>query len=82
MKTTRRDFIKRSLVAGGTLLVPPAALKCTASQPEGRLPAYARLEQEGKLAERIERAFDILRARRFIFAGHERKTELVADPHF
>jgi putative pyruvate formate lyase activating enzyme len=63
MSTTRRDFVKRSLVVGGhLLLLPPTALGATSGRREERLPAYGRLEQEGKLAERIEQAFEILRA--------------------
>jgi putative pyruvate formate lyase activating enzyme len=62
MPTTRRDFVKGSLVVGGTLLLPPAALWAESDQREEWLPAYARLEREGGLAERIEQAFEILRA--------------------
>jgi putative pyruvate formate lyase activating enzyme len=62
MPTTRRGFVKRSLLVGGTLLLPPAALWPKSSQREDRLPAYGRLEREGRLAERIEQAFEILRA--------------------
>jgi putative pyruvate formate lyase activating enzyme len=62
MDTTRRDFIKGSLVAGGALVLPPAPSKATSAARDGWLPAYAKLEQEGRLAERIKRAFDILQA--------------------
>jgi putative pyruvate formate lyase activating enzyme len=62
MPTTRRRFIKRSLVVGGTLLLPPAALWAKSSQQERWLPAYGRLEREGKLADRIEQVFEILRS--------------------
>jgi putative pyruvate formate lyase activating enzyme len=62
MDSTRRDFIKRSVVLGGTLLLPPTRLAASPTSREEWLPAYARLEQEGKLAERIERAFDVLEA--------------------
>ena len=61
MATTRRDFIARSLVFGGTLLVPPERLSAT-REPGEWLPAYGRLELEGKLAERIARADEILDA--------------------
>jgi putative pyruvate formate lyase activating enzyme len=60
MDTTRRDFIKGSLVAGGTLVLPPAP--ASPDPGEGRLPAYGRLEEEGRLAGRVERASEILRA--------------------
>jgi putative pyruvate formate lyase activating enzyme len=62
MSTTRRDFIKKSVVLGGALLLPPRSLQARTSARDDWLPAYGRLEQEGKLAERIERAFDILEA--------------------
>ena len=62
MSATRRDFIVRSLVVGGTLLLPPSTLWATTGKRKGWLPAYGRLEQEGKLAERIEQAFEILKA--------------------
>jgi putative pyruvate formate lyase activating enzyme len=61
MATTRRDFIAKSLAFGGTLLVPPARLSAAPNRREW-LPAYGRLELEGKLAERIERANEILEA--------------------
>jgi putative pyruvate formate lyase activating enzyme len=62
MDTTRRDFIKGSLVAGGTLVLPGTPSKATAGTGDGWLPAYGRLEEEGRLAERIERASGIFRA--------------------
>jgi len=62
MATTRRDFIKGSAVLGGTLLVPPSRLSATPNFKQGWLPAYGRLEEEGKLEERIDQAFEILDA--------------------
>jgi putative pyruvate formate lyase activating enzyme len=62
MPTTRRDFIRRSLVLGGTLLIPPSSLWAMPGQRKDLLPAYGKLEQKGKLAERVEQAFEILRA--------------------
>ena len=61
MATTRRDFIARSLVFGGTLLVSPDRLSATPKAGEW-LPAYGRLELEGELAGRIARADEILEA--------------------
>ncbi len=55
---TRRDFIKRSLLLGSTLLIPPVPLYA-AKKEEEWLPAYAKLEQEGKLAQRVEQAYSI-----------------------
>jgi len=59
MDTTRRDFIRNVLLFGGTLLLSPGRLYA-AKKEEGFLPAYAKLEQEGKFAERVEQAYAIL----------------------
>jgi putative pyruvate formate lyase activating enzyme len=66
---TRREFIKGLAVVGGTLLLPPTSVACggTASPvPAPRrgkfLPAYARLEQAGKLAARVDQARAVLRS--------------------
>jgi putative pyruvate formate lyase activating enzyme len=61
MASTRRDFLAKSLVLGGTLLVPPARVSATAGTRKW-FPAYGRLELKGKLAERIEQAEEILGA--------------------
>lgn len=58
MDLTRREFIRSAVLAGGSLVAFPA---CTRGQAPGAdrtdwEPAYARLEREGKLAERIEEA--------------------------
>ena len=65
--TNRRQFFKRLAVVGGSLLLPPVALtvgSCAGAAPAsgskrtGFMPAFGKLEEEGKLAERVERAFD------------------------
>jgi len=58
METTRRDFIRNVLLFGGTLLLSPGPLYA-AKKEEGFLPAYAKLEQEGKFAEKVEQAYAI-----------------------
>jgi putative pyruvate formate lyase activating enzyme len=67
----RREFVKRLAVLGGALLLPPAALavgSCANATPasgskrSGSTPAFGKLEEEGKLAERVEQAFEILRS--------------------
>ena len=58
METTRRDFIKRTLLLGGTLLFYSAPLY-GAKEEEGWRPAYAKLEEEGKFARKIEEAYSI-----------------------
>jgi len=59
MAITRRDFIRASLLLGGSLLLSPVSLR--AEQRNGRRwrPAYEILEEEGKFAERVEQAYAI-----------------------
>ena len=61
MKITRRDFIKSSLVLGGSLFLPQKILSAASRQKQGWHPAYAKLESEGRLAPRIEQAYSLLR---------------------
>ena len=61
MAITRRDFLSKSLVLGGTLLVPPAPSSASPDTSEW-FPAYGRLELEGRLAGRIRQAEAILEA--------------------
>jgi len=56
MKLTRRDFIKGSLVAGSSLLLPPFSLAIP-KKKEPWIPAYEKLEKEGKLAQRVKQAY-------------------------
>ena len=62
MPTTRRDFIKGTAVLGGTMLVSPTRASASSFPPAGWVPAYAKLEQEGKLQQRIDQAFRLLEA--------------------
>jgi putative pyruvate formate lyase activating enzyme len=55
---TRRDFITRSLLLGGSLFLVPGPVRAKAKAEVWR-PAYEILEHEGKLAERIEAADSI-----------------------
>jgi len=58
MKITRRDFIKSSIILGGSLFFPHRLLY--AAKEGGQwYPAYGRLEQAGELAARIEQAYSI-----------------------
>jgi putative pyruvate formate lyase activating enzyme len=59
METTRRDFLKRSLLMGGSLLLFPASIPAQQKKGERWQPAYAKLEDEGKLAQRVEQAYAI-----------------------
>ncbi len=68
MDATRRDFIKRTLLLGGTLLFYPAPLWATKKE-EGWRPAYERLDEEGKFAQRIEEAYAIFESCRLCPRG-------------
>ena len=59
MEITRRDFIKDSLILGGSLLLSPVSLNAREEKGEAWHPAYEKLENEGKLAQRVEQAYAI-----------------------
>ncbi|MGD2187258.1 MAG: radical SAM protein [Desulfobacterales bacterium] len=59
MKLTRRDFVKRVFVTGGALLFSPSPVYALAKEESPWYPAYGTLEEEGRLAERVERAYSI-----------------------
>jgi putative pyruvate formate lyase activating enzyme len=61
MKITRREFIKTSLVLGGSLFLPRTILSAPSREKQGYHPAYAKLESEGQLAPRIEQAYSLLK---------------------
>jgi putative pyruvate formate lyase activating enzyme len=58
MKMTRREFIKGFLAVGGSLVLTSAPVRLFAQDRRGRwVPAYEKLEDTGKLAQRIEEAY-------------------------
>ncbi len=60
MKLTRREFIERSLVLGGSFFLSSSLVHAVPQKTEERwIPAYEKLEKEGKLARRIEQAYSI-----------------------
>jgi putative pyruvate formate lyase activating enzyme len=59
MAITRRDFMKYSFFVSGSLLLSSTSLFAARKKEEQWVPAYARLEDEGVLAERIEQAYGI-----------------------
>jgi len=59
MDLTRRDFIKSSLVIGGSLLVCDNPLYAAYPKKHRWYPAYGKLEDQGELARRIEQAYSI-----------------------
>jgi putative pyruvate formate lyase activating enzyme len=62
MTTTRRDFIKRMLIGGGCLIFSPSPVYALVQKERQWYPGYAKLEEEGKLAERVEQALSIFEA--------------------
>ncbi len=56
MKFTRRHFIKNSLFLGSSLLLSPISLHAEHKNGIRWIPAYERLEMEGKLVQRIKQA--------------------------
>jgi len=59
MKITRRNFIKSTLILGGSLIFSPSPAHALVKKEQQWYPAYGKLEKEGKLAERIEKAYSI-----------------------
>jgi putative pyruvate formate lyase activating enzyme len=71
VKTSRRDFMQKSLLLGASLLFPPASAHPLGSRPPGPedklrqqidawVPAYMKLERQNKFQERVEKACAIL----------------------
>jgi putative pyruvate formate lyase activating enzyme len=59
MKITRRDFIKNTLIWGGSLIFSPIPLYALKPEQPPWQPAYEKLEKKGKLADRVEEAYSI-----------------------
>lgn len=59
MKMTRRDFIKSSIVLGGSLFVPHRLLYAAKETGTPWYPAYGKLEQAGNLIARVDEAYSI-----------------------
>jgi putative pyruvate formate lyase activating enzyme len=57
MKFTRRDFVKKSLLLGSSLLLSPSSSPAVPNKEEQWIPAYEKLEKEGKLAQRVKQAY-------------------------
>ena len=60
MKFSRRDFIKHTLVFGGSLFLYPGSPGAAGNVKQQWMPAYVKLDQKGQLTERIEEAYAIL----------------------
>jgi putative pyruvate formate lyase activating enzyme len=60
MKISRREFIKSSLILGGSLLLSPGPLYAARERGQQWYPAYGKLERDGELSHRVERAYAIL----------------------
>ena len=57
MGITRREFMRQSLIVGGSLLFVPISVQAAREDKEPWHPAYEQLDREGHLAERIEQAY-------------------------
>ena len=57
MRFTRRDFIKKSLFLSGSLLLSPISIHAAVKKEIEWIPAYEKLEIEGKLAQRVKQAY-------------------------
>ncbi len=59
MKITRRDFIKRSIGLGSSLLFSSAPLLAAPQKDDRWIPAYEKMERKGLLAQRIKQAYSL-----------------------
>jgi putative pyruvate formate lyase activating enzyme len=59
MNISRRNFLRGSLMLGGSLLLPRYSAPPANTQDPQWQPAYAGLEQNGELAQRVEAAYSI-----------------------
>lgn len=59
MELTRRDFIKSSVILAGSLFLSNRSLYAAREPGQRWYPAYGKLEQDGKLAHRIEQAYSL-----------------------
>jgi putative pyruvate formate lyase activating enzyme len=60
MRFTRRDFIKNALVLGSSLLLSPSPSPAVPKKEDPWIPAYEKLEKEGKLVQRVKQAYAFL----------------------
>ena len=56
MKISRRDFIKNTLICGGSLIFSSTPLYALKQKEQQAYPGYRKLEEEGQLAQRVEEA--------------------------
>ena len=56
MKITRRSFLKGTLCLGGALALPGRLANASSKAADQGTPGYAKLEDRGQLAPRIEQA--------------------------
>jgi putative pyruvate formate lyase activating enzyme len=57
MKLTRRDFIKKSLLLGSSLVLPPSSSQASSKKEGQWIPAYEKLEKDGRLVQRVNQAY-------------------------
>ncbi len=59
MELTRREFIKNSIILAGSLFLPDRFVHAAKELGQRWYPAYEKLEQDSKLAHRIEQAYSL-----------------------
>jgi putative pyruvate formate lyase activating enzyme len=59
MELTRRNFIKKSFILGGSLFLGDRSLLALNKKGEQWYPSYMKLEEEGELAQKVEQAYSI-----------------------
>lgn len=59
MKFTRRDFIKNSFLLGSSVFFPPMPVSPAEKKEINWIPAYEKLEMEGKFAQRVKQAYTL-----------------------
>jgi len=57
MKLRRRDFIRGSFLLGSSIFLSPGILRAGQKKEVHWIPAYEKLEMEGKLAQRVKQAY-------------------------
>ncbi len=57
MEMTRRQFFRNSFLLGGSLFLPSVSPLAESKKSDPWVPAYEKLEKEGKLAQRIKQAY-------------------------
>jgi len=97
VSVTRREFLKTSLIVGGSLFFSPGPAIVAQGKGEGWEPAYAGLERQGRFVQKVEEAYAIfeecrlcprecgvnrLKGERGFCRAPEKAVVFSAHPHF